>query len=160
MKLVRRHHLKLILACGFMGYSASQASANPTQDEVFRSINQNVGSTVDFEKLIPFALMGIALVLMLALYSYYRKRKVVAGPLHNRKKLMRQLVQTLNLSSAEMRQLKQLALAEEVDNPLTLLLCPSILGKAMRTDPTAFERETMSGLVKRLRGKSNLNIPQ
>jgi hypothetical protein len=156
MKVFDRKALKFFFPFAIATYCARNVSANPTQDEVFRSINQNVGSTVDLEKLIPFVMMGIALVLMLALYNYYRKRKVVAKPLHNSNKLTRQLAQALNLTSAEMRQLKQLAAAQEVENPLTLLLCPSVLGKAMKTDPTAFERETMAGLVQRLRGKSNV----
>jgi hypothetical protein len=125
----------------------------PTQDEVFRSINQSVGSSADLDKIVPFLLMGLALAVMLVIYSQRRKRTATPRPLHNISKLSHKLARELKLSTAEMRQLKIIAADQNVQSPLTILLCPSLLGKTLKNNPTSVDKEVLGGIVKRLRGK-------
>ena len=52
-----------------------------------------------------------------------------------------------------MKQLKILAQDQDVKNPLTLILCPSLLGKAIRSPSknVKVDRAVVNGLVKRLK---------
>jgi hypothetical protein len=55
----------------------------------------------------------------------------------------------MHLKPAEIRQLKTLADSQGVENPLTLLLCPSLLAKAAKQRPDKFDRRVVSGMLKR-----------
>jgi hypothetical protein len=134
---------------------ASSARANPTQDEVFRSINQNVGSTVDLSKVIPYVMLAIGAVIMVVLYNHRSQRKAIAKPLNHPGKLLREIAAKIDLKPVELQQLKMLAQAQQIEFPLTLLLCPSTLGKAMRASGTQADRQIIQGLVQRLRDGMN-----
>jgi hypothetical protein len=131
--------------------SFSIAGANPTQDEVFRSINENVGSTVDFSKAVPYLLATVAVIIMVALYNNYRKRQTFPRQLNHAGKLTKELCRNINLRSAELKQLKLLAEEQELEHPLTLILCPSVLGKAIRSPSARVDRAMVKQIVQRLR---------
>jgi hypothetical protein len=149
MKKARIFAAALIVAA--LGISTS-ALATPTQEEVFRSINQNVGSSVDLSKLVPYLLVAIALAIMLGLYNYHRKKRGTTNKrLNNPAKLSREICRRINIRPAEFRQLKLLADEQEVQQPLTLILCPSLLGKAIRTQNARVDRALVKGIVGRLK---------
>jgi len=115
--------------------SGPVASAQPTQEEVFQSIKDNVGpSQTDYSKLLPYVLAGMGLVILLVLVSQ-RKRQETATPkpLNHQGKLLREVLKTVPLRAAELKQLRMLADAREqrLTSPLTLLLCPSLLAQAV-----------------------------
>ncbi len=144
--------------------AASRVLANPTQDEVFRSINQNVGSTVDLSKFVPYVMLAIGAVIMAVLYNYRSHRKAVAKPLYHPGKLMREVAAKIDLQPAELQQLKLLAQHQKIEFPLSLLLCPSLLGKAVRAAGPGVDRHVLQGLVQRLRDgigvKSEIQNPK
>jgi hypothetical protein len=135
----------IILAC------ATHARATPTQEEVFQSINQNVGSTVDISKAIPYLLAAVSMAIMAGLYNYYRKRRTIPRRLNNPMKLSRELSRRISLRSVELRQLKLLAEEQEIEHPLTLILCPSLLGKAIRSPSPRVDRAVVKQIVGRLK---------
>ena len=120
----------------FTFYSTdNSASAQPTQEEVFQSIKDNVGpSQTDYSKLLPYVFAGMGLVILLVLVSQ-RKRQETATPkaLNHQGKLLKEVLKTVPLRAAELKQLRMLAEGREqrLASPLTLLLCPSLLAEAV-----------------------------
>jgi hypothetical protein len=130
---------------------AAVASANPTQEEVFQSINDNVRSTVDFDKAIPYLLVGAGLFIMVLLVNYHLKHRKVVRKAFSPGKLSRELCRRISLRSVELKQLKTLAEEQELEYPLTLILCPSLLGKAIRSPSARVDRAVVKQMVQRLR---------
>jgi len=110
-------------------------SANPTQEDVFKSINQSVDSTVDGTKLLAVLAAGVGIVIILVLFNKRQVREATPRPLNHQGKLMRELMKTAGLKSGEARQLKTLAdgleaAGEPLESPVTLMLCPSLMQRA------------------------------
>jgi hypothetical protein len=141
-----------ILAAGSSLLAAAHALAAPTQEEVFQSINQNVGSTVDISKYIPWILAAIAVVIMAAVYNQRKSRPTSAKRLHHAGKLLREIRRAIKLKSSEMKQLKLLADEQKVESPLTLLLCPSVLAKSLRSRNPKVDRLILEQIIRRMRG--------
>ena len=132
----RRRALSVfLLATGYWVLATSPALAQPTQEEVFRSIKENVGpSQTDYSKLLPFLVAGMGLVILLVLISQRRRQETVAPKaLNHQGKLLREVLKTVPLKAAELKQLRSLAEGrdERLSSPLTLLLCPSLLAEAV-----------------------------
>jgi hypothetical protein len=134
----------LFLAC------ASHALA-ATQEEVFKSINRNVESTVDMHKALPYLIAGVAVVILLGLWSQRGQRQARVRVVNHSGKLARRMARKLHLRKVELKQLKILAQEQQIENSLTLLLCPSILAKAMRTNNPRLDRKVLMQVVQRLR---------
>lgn len=100
------------------------------QKQVLEAINHSVSSTVD-----PLLLVGIfvAVIGLLVAVAYWQKRRAnrpkTRAVLRDPRKLLKQVAGDLELSPAELRKLKHHADRLGVENPLTLLLCPSLLKK-------------------------------
>ena len=114
--------------------AGSAAFASPTQDEVFKSIQQSENETVDGGKVLAVLAAGVGLAIVLTLFSRRQKREAIPKPLNHQGKLMRELMKTAGLKSGEVRQIKALAdeiaaEGEPLDSAITLLLCPSLLKK-------------------------------
>jgi hypothetical protein len=115
------------------------ASAGPTQEDVFKSINENVGQTVDGTKVLAVLAAGAGIVIILVLFNRRQVREAIPRPLNHQGKLMREMMKTAGLKPAEARQLKvladQLAAAgEPLESPITLMLCPSLMQRARGED--------------------------
>ena len=137
---------------GLIVLSASQvALANPTQEEFFRSLNQNINSPVDMSKAVPYLLATLGLVILAVLFNQYRQRQSSPRALNHSGKLTRELTRRLSLRSVELRQLKLLAEEQQIEHPLTLILCPSVLGKAIRAPSARVDRVIVRQIVQRLR---------
>jgi hypothetical protein len=108
------------------------ALATPTQEEVFKSINQNVGEATDPGKFMALIFGAAGVVILLVLFSHRRSRDVSPRSLNHQGKLLKEVVKRINLRPSEVRQLKVLAEEQQVSSPLTLLLCPSVLAKAVK----------------------------
>jgi hypothetical protein len=127
------------------------ALANPTQEEFFRSLNQNINSPVDMSKAVPYLLATLGLVILAVLFNQYRQRQSSPRALNHSGKLTRELTRRLSLRSVELRQLKLLAEEQQIEHPLTLILCPSVLGKAIRAPSARVDRVIVKQIVQRLR---------
>ncbi len=111
---------------------ALSASANPTQQDVFKSINENVGQSVDGRKVLAVLALAVGIVIVLVLFNRRQTRQAVPTALNHQGKLLREMMKTAGLKPAEARQLKVLAdqaaaAGEPVESPITLLLCPSLM---------------------------------
>ena len=141
----------VIAGCfAFFGVAAI-AAATPTQEEVFQSINDNVRSTADFTRAVPYMLTGAGILILVLLFNYHRKHKKIPRKAYNPARLTRELCRRISLRSVELKQLKILAEEQELEYPLTLILCPSLLGKAIRSPNARVDRAVVKGMVQRLR---------
>jgi hypothetical protein len=127
------------------------ALGNPTQEEVFRSLNQNMDAPVDMSKAVPYLLAALGVIILVILFNYHRNRQSSPRSLNHPGKLTRELARRLNLRSVELRQLKLLAEEQQLEHPLTLILCPSVLGKAIRAPSARVDRGVVKQIVQRLR---------
>jgi hypothetical protein len=157
----RRWRLAVLLLITFhvARFTAHSAHAQPTQEDVFRSIQDNVGGKpADVRPLLMFGALGAAVVLLVVVVNQRRQRQVAAPPLNNAGRLAREVTRDLPLRAAELRQLK--ALAEQsratdqpVSSPLTFLLCPSLLEKTVEAQPkppSASQRKALAHLNRKL----------
>ena len=114
--------------------------ANPSQDEVFKSISSNVDSHSGNGPMLAILALAAGVILVAAIWKNWS-----AGPartnasLNHPGKLIRELMKSTGLKHGQLRQLRVLsddleARGVQVQSPLTLLLCPSLLRKAKETD--------------------------
>jgi hypothetical protein len=138
----------------------TSASAQPTQEEVFRSIGENVNEPVDSGRVLG-VLAGIAgVIVLLAVVSQRRKRDASPRALHHHGKLLKEVLGSVSIKSAEMKQLKAIVQdaksrgeGDGAESPLTLLLCPSILVKTVKAQPGKVDLSVVAGLLKRMAGR-------
>jgi hypothetical protein len=149
----------LIVPLSVMLASPKIATANPTQEEVFKSINQNVGSTVDPTKALPYIIATLAGVALLVWLTKRSQQQTTPRVLNNTAKLLREISKKVKLRSAETKMLKILAEEEELSSPLILLLCPSLLAKAGRKPNPRVDRHVLMDIVTRLRQSRTLTPP-
>ena len=122
----------LIIHC-----SSPPAHANPTAEDVFKSMQTNVqGSSTDNSKVLGFVLAAAGIVVLaVAINRVQGKREELPKALNHQGKLIRELMKSAGLKSAQIRQLKVLrddleARGKPVEHLATLLLCPSLIKKA------------------------------
>jgi Zn-dependent protease with chaperone function len=136
----------------------STAWAKPTQEEVFKSIQSSVSGEDSAGH--GFALMLLcagAAVLGLLYYISRRAERVAPNrSVNHTGKLIREVRKQVGLNSAELKQLKllseQLATEDQpAPNPLTLLICPSVLARAVKLQSPKIDRQVLAGLVKRMK---------
>lgn len=100
---------------------------------------------------------GGALVLVVMLWLNQRQQRGrKAGVLNHPGRLTRELMRQASISSAELKQLRMLsesveAQTGETPDPLTLLLCPSLIAKGLQTAPPKLDRNTLAGIVRKLK---------
>lgn len=148
----RRRIISTIVAAIALLGMAAIAAAEPTEDEVLQSINDNVRSSADFYAAVPY-LVTMAGLLILALLVHYQLKHHKKGPrkTNNPAKLSREMCRRISLRSIELKQLKVLAEEQDVEYPLTLILCPSLLGKAIRSPGARVDRGVVKEMVDKLR---------
>ena len=133
------------------------AAAPMTQEEVFKSISQNVSNEggTSGKTLLAFVLGSIGVILVLALYSFREKRQAAPVAVNHHGKLLKELAKKLALRGSELKQLRILADGEKeagipIDSPLVFLVCPSTLAAAMRADRVKVDRKVIAGLARKL----------
>ena len=121
----------LVLLLAFDTARAQEnTSKRLTQEQVFGSIRENVGGKTDSGKFLGFAAIVVAVVILIALLSQRQRRAVSPKPLNSQSKLLREILQSVPLKSGDVKRLKAMAEKREIESPLTLLLCPSVLGRS------------------------------
>ena len=135
---------------------ANSSRAVMTQEDVFKSIKENVSETEGSGRTFMAILLGgVAVVMLLALFSARNKREATPKALNHAGKLLKELIRQISLRPAELKQLKLLAEAEQdagvsIDSPLIFLLCPSTLTAAMRSGRVKIDRKVMAGVARKL----------
>jgi hypothetical protein len=156
---VRRRQLSgVLLAFGCWLLAASPALSAPTQEDVFKSIQDNVGNSGDGTRLFPFLLAGAALVILVAVVNQRRKGAAATRPkgMNHPGRLAKEVMKTVPLRPAELRQLKLLAEDAGDDppaSPLALLLCPSLLAKSIQARQARrgkFDRKVVSQVARKV----------
>jgi hypothetical protein len=123
--------------------------AEVTLEDVFRSTQENMTQTPTVSHLTAFFLGVVALVILLIVLQQFYKRSVVLKPINHHGRLLKELAKSLPLKSAEIKQLKRLAEQQSYSSPLTLLLCPSLLSKAIESRSPS-DRKSLDKLIERI----------
>ena len=130
------------------------AWANPTQEDVFKSISSNVdhSGSINGTAVIAVAAAAVGVVLVAVVVNARQSRQAAggwstggtaagraAGPVNHSGKLLRELMKETGLTRAQVRQLEaandRLAADDRgVDHLVTLLLCPSLLAASRGAD--------------------------
>ena len=135
--------------------------ADATQEEVLRSIGKNVSESGGDSGRVLGVLAGVAgAVVLLVVVGQRRGGGGLAGPkpLHSHSRLMKEVLRTVPLKPAELKQLKLLLQESRArggegpvpESPLTLVLCPSVLLKSARGRSEKVNRKVVAGLAKKL----------
>jgi hypothetical protein len=136
--------------CAFLAFysafcilNSELVSAAPTQEEVFRSIEQNVGESGDSGRFLGVLLACLGGVVLL-LVAVNHTKKWTPGPrtrnrtrvVNHHGKLLKEVARAAHLRPREVKRLKAIAAdvgearGEPLASPLVLLLCPSLARKS------------------------------
>lgn len=133
--------------------------AQPTQEEVFKSIGESVSEPVDSSRALAVAAGIGGAVALLVVVGHWRQRETKPESLDHPGKLLKEVLRNVPLKGAEVKQIKALSQTVQppgggtVASPLTLLLCPSLLAEAAKQSRGKADLVVVGGLVKRLVGK-------
>ncbi len=127
-------HLRFLppsLLTAILAFPAA-ALAGPSQEDILRSISQNVSEGGDSSHAMAIFCLLAAILLLMVAVAHRRAAKSVEKPLNHQGKLLRETARALGIKSAEVKRLKRAA--DQVSarrdaplkSPLTLLLCPSL----------------------------------
>ena len=155
----RRSYLVLAMLYAFIVglYLCSTASAKPTQQDVFRSIEDNVGESHDSGgKILLFIGGGALLLVILAAVGRRQQHQASPKALNHPGKLLKEIRPLIKLKNSELKQLRLVAeqtpLADSgpMTSPLTLLLCPTILARAVQDRRSRIDRKLVTNLIRRI----------
>jgi hypothetical protein len=156
----RQRVCAVLLASGSWLLASLPLPAQPTQEEVFKSIGDNVNRPVDSKRILAVAAGIAGVVVLLVVVGQWRKRETTSRALNHHGKLMKEVLRNVSLKGAEVKQLKVLAqdlrprgTDQRIESPLVLLLCPTLLGEAAKQNKAKADLPVIAGLVKRLVSK-------
>jgi hypothetical protein len=131
------------------GLIAAAVRAAPTQEDVFKSISDNMSEKSDSGQFLAVLASIAAVAILIAVFSKRRERVVVPRALNHQGKLLKEVVRATSLRPAEIRLLKSLGESQSLDNSLVMLLCPSVLEKALREKHGKLERKVAIQLARK-----------
>lgn len=133
--------------------AASAAHAAPSQEDVFKSIQDSVGGQTPTPDLLPYAAGVVGLLLLLVVIAQRKKKVVVPRSLNHQGKLMREVLKVVPLRSREVKQLKLIAENTSADgvqpSPLTLLLCPSLMAATIQSKRLKADRRALASVARK-----------
>ena len=166
---IRRLAVILLYAAFSVDHSAGAAAAAASPDDVFRSISDNAGPRGESGHATALLLCAAGgLILLLLLGTRARRQAAAPQALNHSRKLMREVMKAVPLRRAELKQLRLLAdscaaggadgngggsagaRGEPVQSPLTLLLCPSLLARALKNRPPKVDRAVIARIVRKM----------
>jgi hypothetical protein len=131
--------------------------ADPSQEDVLRSIGQKVSETADLGRMMGVLAAIAGTIVLLVVVSQRRGRSPQPAGLRHHGKLLKEVLRTVPMKPAELKQLKLLLQesasrgdTEPVESPLTLVLCPSVLLKAAHARSDKVNAKIVAGLAKKL----------
>ncbi|HEY7115341.1 MAG TPA: hypothetical protein VH475_02080 [Tepidisphaeraceae bacterium] len=119
------------------------------QEDVFKSISENVGAPGDPTVFYAIAMIGAGVVLVLVLVNWFLKRRATPRTVNHQGKLVKEMLRKVPLKGGEVKQLRLMAQEQGCESPLTLVLCPSLLAKGINTRGKADKRVVM-GVAKKM----------
>ena len=114
-------------AAGVLALS-SNVFAKPTQEEVFKSISNNVGESTDTGKVLGVVLVASA-VTVGAIALSQRKREKAKRALNSPRKLLKEVLRQMDVPGREMRKYRAAAEEKGLSSPLVAMICPSVIGR-------------------------------
>lgn len=105
-----------------------------SQDDVLRGIRENVGATMDLTAVFAVLAGFAAFVILLAGLQFLRRRAATPRVVHSLERLQHDLVKATGLSRSDLQQLNTISRKQKLSSPLLLILCPSLLEKAMEEE--------------------------
>jgi hypothetical protein len=133
-----------------LGLIASTLHANPTQEDVFKSISDNMSEKSDSGQFLAIMAAIAGGAILIAVFSKRKERVNTPKVLNHQGKLLKEVLRTTSLKPAEARLLKSLGESQSLDNGLVMLLCPSVLEKALREKNGKVERKVAMQLARKL----------
>ena len=101
------------------------------QEDVFKSISENVSGNSD-PKVLYAVLLGMAAIILLAVVvNALRNRQFKPRGVNHQGKLLKEVLKSMPLKKGEVRALKTIATEQGCSSPLTLVLCPSLLARGI-----------------------------
>jgi hypothetical protein len=123
------------LVASFTLLLSATVRAAATQEEVFRSLHNNITQTPQSGKLLAVFIGAVAVAGILIFVSTRAKREAAPKALNHQGKLLKEVQKSVPLSSTAVKSLKKLAEEQERISPLTLLLCPSLRQRSAANKP-------------------------
>ena len=119
------------------------------QEDVFKSISENVGGSSDPTALYAVLIGAAAFVGLLVFINSRWKREARPKTVNHQGRLLKELTRKLPLKKSEIRQLRVMAAEQGCDSPLTLILCPSLLAKGLAVKSKA-DRRIIMGIARKM----------
>ncbi len=119
-------------------------------EDVFKSTGDSLNDSADTGKLLAFVLALVSVIFILVIFNNRRKREATPKALRHQGKLLREVLRKLPLRSQEVKQLKLLAEQQECHSPLVMLLCPSLLARAMQDKSARLDRRVLGRIAKKM----------
>src|SRR5258706_2007502 len=113
------------------------------QEDVFKSISDNVGAKTDPQVFYIVGLIVVGLVLLLVVVNNFKKRQATPRAVNHQGKLLKEILKALPLKKAEIKHLKTMAVEQSCASPLTMILCPSVLARGINAKGKADKRVVM-----------------
>lgn len=158
-KIIHVSQGALFLAIVLTLFMNGALQAKPSQSDVFKSIQDNVGKDSDTPTdALPWIGAGVVVIIICVVVSRRQAVKATPRVVNNPGRLMREVMNQVDLSPRDVKQLK--LAAEEVAaeseseseqlNPLVLVLCPSLLVKIANDKETKADRKSLVAMLKRM----------
>lgn len=113
------------------------------QEDVFKSISDNVGNSSDPKAFYIVAAIGVAIVALLVFVNAMMKRRATPRAVNHQGKLVHELIKKVPLKKKEVKHLRTMAAEQGCESPLTLVLCPSLMAKGLMEKGRADKRVVM-----------------
>jgi hypothetical protein len=127
------------------------------QEDVFRSIKTDLSTPGYSPSTLIYLLVGaVGLLLLLAFFSRQTKRQAAPKTVNHDGKLLKEIYKKISFKPAEYKQLRLLAAAYNthndgerppIENPLVLLLCPSLLARSIQAKPPKIDKKIVAGIA-------------
>ena len=147
----------VFMAFAFYGALPVGDTRAATQEEFFKSMKEETADTGDPSgmKLMGGLLAGVTIIMLLSLINLRQKREIKPKALNHPGKLLKEITRRIPLRPVEIKQLRLLAESQPDDeppleNPLVMLLCPSVLAKSLKKPPAKLDRKVIAGLARKL----------
>src|SRR5262245_32651301 len=99
----------LISFCILHSALCTSSLAAPSQQDVFKSIENNVGETGDPRRIIAVVLGVVGVIVVLVLLNRRQRERAAPKALNHQGKLMKEVLKQVKVKPAEFRRLKALA---------------------------------------------------
>jgi hypothetical protein len=152
--------IAMAVAAAILLLARQARAADP--DAFLKSMSEGVTSAGDSHAVLPIILAVIGVILLLAWLGTRERKAAKPRPVNHGRKLLKHVGREIGLAGGEIRQLKLLAdvhertAGEKLHSPLTLLLCPSLLGKTLEAADNRVDRATVVRMAKRVAGQKAL----